>query len=123
MQLDATEEFDAWLIAWGIDSTLGAHDHGRSNAAVHVLQGCLVEWYRDQWDHTSWNVREVTAGHTVTVPRARIHEVHQSGPEPAMSVHVYSPPLVAMGRHVPVQHIGAERGPQRAPALALRRST
>src|SRR3954470_10571530 len=41
-----TPHADAWLIAWDRSSRVGAHDHGGSHGAVHVLAGVLTESYR-----------------------------------------------------------------------------
>ncbi len=93
---------DAWLIAWGQESFLAAHDHGQSHAAVHVLRGSLTEWYRNRPDATTWNVRSIHAGGSITVPPARIHEVHNPSRDTALSLHVYSPPLRVMNSHATV---------------------
>ena len=42
-----TDEYDAWLIAWGAWSDVGAHDHGDSSGAIRVLRGSLEEVYRE----------------------------------------------------------------------------
>jgi hypothetical protein len=93
------DDYNAWLIAWSADSALTAHDHGSSDAAVHVLRGSLIEWYHDPGDRALWNVRELGAGRSITVPRARIHEVHNAARDAALSLHVYSPPLTAMNAY------------------------
>jgi mannose-6-phosphate isomerase-like protein (cupin superfamily) len=108
-QIASGEHLDAWLIAWGADSEVAAHDHGGSDAAVHVLRGRLVEWYRDPRDRPTWNVRELSAGSSITVPATRVHEVHHPGSGVALSVHVYAPPLRAMNAHPPVDTIGGAR--------------
>src|SRR3954469_20064266 len=107
LEVEANERFDAWLIAWGVNSELAAHDHGGSTGVLHVLRGGLVEWYRDQGERAAWNVRELTPGRSITVPPARIHQIQQCGPETAVSLHVYSPPLRAMRAYPPVQSLGA----------------
>jgi mannose-6-phosphate isomerase-like protein (cupin superfamily) len=110
LKIDADMSYDAWLIAWGAESELAAHDHGNSHAVVHVLRGSLIEWYRDPSDRATWNVRQVFAGRSIAVPAARVHEVHNPNPLPALSLHVYSPPLKVMNPYDSVTQIGTARG-------------
>jgi hypothetical protein len=91
-----SDAYNAWLVAWGPESRLVAHDHGGSGAALHVLRGSLVEWYRDPDDRAAWNVRELGPGRTITVPVGRVHEVQTLGYEAALSLHVYAPRLETM---------------------------
>lgn len=91
-----TNHHDAWLIAWSPSSSLELHDHGGSQGAVAVLAGKLVETYTDRrWCHPV-RTRLVTAQSTIAVPSTVVHEVSNPGPEEALSVHVYSPPLRSM---------------------------
>jgi hypothetical protein len=41
--LERTEQFEAWIIAWGSSSFLGLHDHGRSNGAFFVVEGAWLQ--------------------------------------------------------------------------------
>ncbi len=102
-------DYNAWLIAWGADSVLGAHDHGASHAAIHVLGGSLIEWYRDAGSTEAWTVREVPTGRSIRVPASRVHEVHNATSEIVVSLHVYSPPLQTTQPHEPVRAIGRAR--------------
>ena len=110
-KISEDETHNAWLIAWAPESALAAHDHGDSCAAVHVLRGGLIEWYRDRHDVAAWNVRELNAGTTILVPPARVHEVHNATRQRALSVHVYSPPLAVMNSFPAVGEIGG-RAPE-----------
>jgi hypothetical protein len=95
-QLLQTDLYDAWLISWLPSGNLELHDHGGSQGAVAVARGKLVEAYTDlRWRHP---VRHRVINHpdTVTIPSTRVHEVSNPGPERALSVHVYSPPLRSM---------------------------
>ena len=95
-----TADADAWLIAWGPASSVGTHDHGGSQGAVHVLRGALVERY---WDHEdpSPRVRRLARGETVLIPADRVHDVANVGIRPALSLHAYSPRLTSMGFYPP----------------------
>jgi mannose-6-phosphate isomerase-like protein (cupin superfamily) len=114
LQVAASDAFDAWLIAWGEHSELEAHDHGGSAGVLHVLRGGLIESYRDPVDRAAWNVRELRAGESIAIPTNRIHEVHKAGRGPALSVHLYSPPLGPLTFYAPVAGYG-DGIEQRAP--------
>ncbi len=98
-KLSEDERHDAWLIAWGRNSGLAAHDHGLSHATVYVLTGSLIERHRTGSDHSPWTVRLLRAGSSIAVPGGRVHEVHNPYRDTALSVHVYSPPLRVMNTH------------------------
>jgi hypothetical protein len=95
-QLVLTPSYDAWLIAWGPSSLLELHDHGGSIGAVRVVEGELIEMYSDVIRPHPLRSRTVRRGSGFAVPTTRAHEVWNPGPSPALSVHVYSPPLAAM---------------------------
>jgi hypothetical protein len=96
VQLLRTDLYEAWLIAWGPAGTLELHDHGGSVGAVQLVDGALVETYSDSCIRHALRTRALTPGRTITVPKTRVHEVWNPGPETALSVHVYSPPLTSM---------------------------
>jgi predicted metal-dependent enzyme (double-stranded beta helix superfamily) len=94
-----TDDADAWLIAWGTASEVAAHDHGGSHGAIRVLLGTLVEEYRKSGTASSrrqWRRRTIRPGQSIEIPPARVHRVSNPGSRPALSVHVYSPPLEQM---------------------------
>jgi hypothetical protein len=95
-QLVLTPAYDAWLIAWGPSSLLELHDHGGSIGAVQVVRGELIEMYSDVVRPHPLRSRTIGRGSGFAVPATRAHEVWNPGPWPALSVHVYSPPLAAM---------------------------
>ncbi|MFI0480196.1 cysteine dioxygenase [Actinomadura sp. 9N215] len=87
---DAGQEI--WLISWLPGQTTGLHDHGGSRGAFAVALGSLEE--RDLS-----GVREVASGGTRAFGAEYIHEVRNVSAAPAVSVHVYSPPLATMNRY------------------------
>ena len=95
LQVAATPEHDAWMIAWGASSGIDLHDHGDSTGAIHVLHGALVERSRDRadGDDVPLDARKLRAGGTFVVPATRVHEIRNPFRTDAVSVHVYSPPL------------------------------
>jgi predicted metal-dependent enzyme (double-stranded beta helix superfamily) len=106
VRLTLTRSHEAWLISWMPTSGLGMHDHGGSAGAIAIASGTLAESYVDRGQRERMLRRRLHAGATVEVPANRIHEVRNPGPERALSVHVYSPPLAAM-----TFYDAAHRGP------------
>jgi predicted metal-dependent enzyme (double-stranded beta helix superfamily) len=96
VRLTRTRSHEAWLIAWMPTSGLAMHDHGGSAGAISIASGTLAESYVDRGPRERMRRRRLHAGATVEVPANRIHEVRNPGPERALSVHVYSPPLAEM---------------------------
>jgi mannose-6-phosphate isomerase-like protein (cupin superfamily) len=88
----ATDDYDAWLIAWGPESGLDAHMHEGSAGAFVVVRGALTERFWEHGADTS-TTRRVRAHEAVYVPPTRIHAVHNHSRIEALSVHVYSPAL------------------------------
>ena len=99
VRLANSRTFDAWLIAWGRDSDIPAHDHGPSAAALQLLEGSLIELSRSPAATRHWVARELTPGKTLEVPSGHIHHVANPGPDIAVSLHVYSPPLADLTFH------------------------
>jgi len=103
-----TDDADAWLSAWGAASGVAAHDHGGSHGAIRVLLGSLVEEYRKSGPASSrrqWRRRTIRPGQSIEVPPAHVHSVTNPGSQPALSVHVYSPPLEQMNFFPPVGRV------------------
>ena len=87
-------DVDLWLLTWLPDQSTDLHDHGGASAAVTVLSGALEE-VRAAPDGTLTR-STVRAGDAVWVPPTAVHDVANRGPEPAVSLHAYSPRLSAM---------------------------
>jgi hypothetical protein len=96
VRLLATPSYEAWLIAWAPAGTLELHDHGGSVGALHVVGGALTETYTDLTGRGPLRAQTLRAGDDLAVTAERVHEVWNPGPGPALSVHVYSPPITAM---------------------------
>lgn len=97
-RLLGNEHYEAWLIAWPAGGNVSPHDHGGAAAAIAVATGRLTEVRLG-----TGLVRETTLGpgETRYVPATAVHDVVNRGSEPAVSVHVYSPPLSTMGFYDP----------------------
>ena len=96
-QLCRDEQVSAWLICWMDEQDTGFHDHDLSSGAVTVVRGALREQRlalgRDPL------TRVFSAGSTFSFSASDIHRVEHCGLEPAVSLHVYSPPLWRMGAY------------------------
>jgi predicted metal-dependent enzyme (double-stranded beta helix superfamily) len=96
-QLLRDQHVEAWLICWNDGNDTGFHDHDRSLGAVGVGDGRVRE-ERLVLDGAP-AVREVAAGGVFSFEATDIHRVLHSGDGPAVTLHLYSPPLRAMGSY------------------------
>jgi mannose-6-phosphate isomerase-like protein (cupin superfamily) len=86
------DDHEIWLISWLPGQATGFHDHGESSGAFAVALGSLDE-------HEVGRARVVRAGESWAFGRDYVHDVRNSSAAPAVSVHVYSPPLSRMNRY------------------------
>ncbi|HEU0250949.1 MAG TPA: cysteine dioxygenase family protein [Solirubrobacteraceae bacterium] len=101
-ELFSDDYVTAWLICWMQDHDTGFHDHDVSYGAVSVLSGRVRE-ERLQLDGAP--IAEVyAAGESFHFSPADIHRVRHAGDAPAVTLHVYSPPLLSMGAYVVDDH-------------------
>jgi predicted metal-dependent enzyme (double-stranded beta helix superfamily) len=96
-ELISDDHLTAWLICWTDDQDTGFHDHDRSAGAVAVLGGAVRE-ERLAIDGPP-RERTCTAGDTFHFSPGDIHRVRHAGSDPAVTLHVYSPPLESMGAY------------------------
>jgi predicted metal-dependent enzyme (double-stranded beta helix superfamily) len=96
-ELLSDEHLTAWLICWMDDHDTGFHDHDRSAGAVAVVGGRVCE---ERLAIGSEPRRSVfSAGQSFHFSSADIHRVRHAGSDPAVTLHVYSPPLARMGAY------------------------
>lgn len=103
-QLYRDPHLDVWLQCWIEGQDTGYHDHDLSSGAVYVVTGALFE-DGFQRDSDGW-IRERTierpAGSVFHFDPSYIHGLrHPKTPEPATSIHCYSPALWRMGHYEP----------------------
>jgi predicted metal-dependent enzyme (double-stranded beta helix superfamily) len=91
-RLHHDDDHEIWLISWMPGQSTGLHDHGGSRGAFAVALGDL-----DEYDLTAR--RTLTAGDSREFGAEYVHEVANTSRAPAVSVHVYSPPLTVMNRY------------------------
>ena len=119
-----TPHSEAWLNLWWEPRDTGFHDHSGSCVGVHVLEGTarnealVIGGER--------RVREYGAGESFSFPGSGIHRMeHDRG---AVTIHVYSPPISAIGHYdvvdgelrTRVRELTAESGALRASPRADR---
>jgi predicted metal-dependent enzyme (double-stranded beta helix superfamily) len=91
------EHVDVWLICWSEDHDTGFHDHDLSAGAVAVIDGAVREERLVLGGEPSGRI--ATAGESFDFGAADIHRVLHAGSGPAVTIHVYSPPLARMGTY------------------------
>jgi hypothetical protein len=91
------EVVDLWLLTWQQDNSTELHDHGGSSGAFRVVAGALSE-DRPVSDPVGLSLGRTrrTVGETVSFGPRLVHDVHNVDRAPAVSLHVYSPPLTSM---------------------------
>jgi predicted metal-dependent enzyme (double-stranded beta helix superfamily) len=87
----------AWLICWMDEHDTGFHDHDVSAGAVAVVGGEVRE-QRLTIDGPPHD-RVFGVGESFSFSPADIHRVVHAGIGPAVTLHVYSPPLSRMGAY------------------------
>ena len=99
-QLWRTEYSEAYAIGWKQAGDTGFHDHDGSVGAVHVVRGTVAEEHIVLRPTGDWLARaEFTAGETFRFDGAHIHRMRHAAGETALTIHVYSPPLLRMGTY------------------------
>ena len=88
----------AWLICWMEDHDTGFHDHDLSAGAVAVVSGAVREERLTMAGTGSEVIAQAPS--TFHFSASDIHRVRHAGTGPAVTIHVYSPPLLRMGSYV-----------------------
>jgi hypothetical protein len=97
-ELFSDEHLTAWLICWMDEHDTGFHDHDVSAGAVAVVSGAVCEERLAIGGPP--RKRTCRAGESFHFAAADIHRVCHAGSDPAVTLHVYSPPLLRMGAYV-----------------------
>jgi hypothetical protein len=96
-ELLSDEHLTAWLICWMDEHDTGFHDHDVSAGAVAVVSGSVRE-ERLAIDGPP-QTRCFPVGESFHFSPSDIHRVRHAGSDPAVTLHVYSPPLLRMGSY------------------------
>ena len=106
MRLFRNEHWEGLLLCWLPGHATAVHDHGGSVGLSFVLSGTLSE---QRWSSSGLSLplapvgsSQVTRGDAAVELVDTIHRVSNDSAEPAVSLHVYSPPLRVLGAHDPV---------------------
>jgi predicted metal-dependent enzyme (double-stranded beta helix superfamily) len=96
-ELLSDEHLTAWLICWMDDHDTGFHDHDVSAGAVAVASGSV----REERLALDGRHRESVylAGEVFSFSPDDIHRIRHARSGPAVTLHVYSPPLMRMGAY------------------------
>jgi predicted metal-dependent enzyme (double-stranded beta helix superfamily) len=92
--LARTESYEAWLLSWLPGQHTELHDHGGATGAFTVIAGNLTE--RVVQSRGAEVLHPLTAGQSRVFGPNYVHQVHNDGPDPAVSVHVYRPARAGM---------------------------
>jgi hypothetical protein len=84
--------YEVKLLTWELDQSSDWHDHGGSSGVFAVTAGVLSERRRAA-DHVSIESRTFRAGQFGSFGPHHVHDVALAPDRPAVSIHVYSPPL------------------------------
>jgi predicted metal-dependent enzyme (double-stranded beta helix superfamily) len=93
-----TGDYEVWLLTWLPGQRTGFHDHGEASGAFAVAAGELRETLGAPGARRIRH-RTAGAGSVTRFAGRHLHDVGNMAAEPAVSVHVYSPPLSAMRRY------------------------
>jgi len=91
------ERVDIWVLSWMPDQQTGFHDHDRSAVGLVCVRGELSE--RSLAVATEAETVRMTPGISRSGAGGYIHACAHRAGEPAVSIHAYSPPLVAVGQY------------------------
>lgn len=91
-RLHADADHEVWIISWLPGQSTGFHDHGGSAGAFAVVLGELEE-------ATPGGARTLEGGQVRGFGEHHVHDVRNTSSAPAVSVHVYAPPLSRMNRY------------------------
>jgi hypothetical protein len=96
IRLFRTETVEAWIIAWASSAYVGLHDHGDSRGAYQVVTGRLREVSTDLIGRGPLTTLRLRPGMRRSLTPRHVHDLWNPSRQPALSVHVYSPPLRTM---------------------------
>ena len=102
-RLAAEPTYEAWLLTWLPGQGTDWHDHGGSAGAFVVVRGALTEEHarlQDDGSAVVASTRSLGTGSLRPFGTRHLHRVTNTGPEPAVSLHVYAPALTRMNGYV-----------------------
>jgi predicted metal-dependent enzyme (double-stranded beta helix superfamily) len=112
-RLELAGDHELWLLTWLPGQGTGLHDHGSAAGAFAVAQGRVRELAVAGPDGQV-RYRTVAQGGIRSFGAQHVHDVVNAFAEPAITVHVYSPPLTAMRRYELTESGLVQTGTERA---------
>jgi cysteine dioxygenase len=116
-------QWEMLLLCWLPGQKTVIHDHGGSWGATRVLSGSLHEslfrWRESAAALSRQGGRTVKTAQITVESDATIHQVENRGAVPAISLHVYSPPLVRFHSYHPQLGTRHTVKPQTRPMMAV----
>jgi predicted metal-dependent enzyme (double-stranded beta helix superfamily) len=103
VRVAVADDYEAWLLTWLPGQSTGLHDHGGSAGAFTVLSGVVEEstLAPARFRRPAALVhRTLSAGRVRAFGPDYVHDVTNTGTEPAVSLHVYAPALDTMRFYV-----------------------
>lgn len=85
-RLYASEQCDVLLVGWEPGQQSSYHDHGPSESVVFVLEGRITA-------ESEGAERTYGPSSLVVTPRSAHHRMRNDGPDRAVTLHVYAPPM------------------------------
>jgi predicted metal-dependent enzyme (double-stranded beta helix superfamily) len=104
--------YDVWLESWLPGQATGWHDHAGTSGVLVVARGELEERV-SVLNGVFTRVRHVPEGVARRMGRRQVHNLANASLAPAVSIHVYSPPLGAT-RGYEIGAMGLMRSPWNA---------
>ena len=104
----ADDDFDVWLIGWDSFQGVELHDHGGAAGVLYVVDGMLQETAATRRAPRRLTEQTLPAGTARAFGSEHVHRVVNPTARPATSLHLYSPPLEAMGFYRPSVDGGLE---------------
>jgi predicted metal-dependent enzyme (double-stranded beta helix superfamily) len=111
-RLYSAADYDVWLESWLPGQATGWHDHAGTSGVLVVARGELEERV-SVLNGVFTQVRHVPEGVARRMGRRQVHNLANASLAPAVSIHVYSPPLGAT-RGYEIGAMGLMRSPWNA---------
>jgi predicted metal-dependent enzyme (double-stranded beta helix superfamily) len=86
-----------WVISWMPGHDTGFHDHDGARGAVVVVEGEIRE-ERPVWGKPPQRI-DARVGDSFSFGETELHRMVDATADPCTTIHVYSPPLQAMGMY------------------------
>ena len=111
-RLYSAADYDVWLESWLPGQATGWHDHAGTSGVLVVARGELEERV-SVLNGVFTQIRHVPEGAARRMGRRQVHNLANASLAPAISIHVYSPPLGAT-RGYEIGAMGLMRSPWNA---------